>query len=406
MSRDYERIERIQKAIQEAGWDALVCALPTNVLMISGYWPVVGTSVAIITREGRIGLAVPEDERDLAERGWADELETFKAGTLEEIIMPASGARAALAKLAGKLKVSRAVGHECKSFYEPASYAAMHFYCGTLSDIIAEAMAVPLVAADDLLMQLRAVKTPRELQCIRIACQTAQDAFQGGAKRLRAGMAEMEAAEAFHSLLRASVIRHADLERADGFFYCMSGPNSAQAYAAYQRSRKRKLDQGDLVLIHCNSYANGYWTDITRTFAMGPPDERQRDMYDALFAALRDAFDAVKPGARTSEVDGAARATLRERGFGREFKHPAGHGVGFAAINHNASPRIHPASTEVLETGMVFNLEPGIYFEGYGGMRHCDMVAVTQTGVETLTPFLSTSDELVVDVASKHSNKS
>lgn len=401
MARDRERIERIQRALQEADWDALVCALPANVLMISGYWPVVGTSIAVITREGRIGLVAPEDERELAEQGWSDELLTFKSSSLKEITTAASGARAALAKLAGRFKIRRAIGCESEAFYEPVSYAAMHFYGEALRKILAEAMPVTLVAADNWLMRLRAAKTPCELERIRTACHIAGEAYINEAGKLRAGLVEMEAADLFHDAMTASVIGHAEAERADGFFYCMSGPNSAKASAAYQRSRKRKISPGDLALVHCNSYVNGFWTDITRTFTMGTPNERQREMYDAVFAALRAAFGVVRAGARTAEVDRTARATLRDHGFGREFKHPAGHGVGFAAINHNAIPRIHPASSEVLETGMVFNVEPGIYFDGYGGMRHCDMVAVTQTGAEVLTPFLSNSDELVVDPAQK-----
>lgn len=186
------------------------------------------------------------------------------------------------------------------------------------------------------------------------------------------------------------------VERADGFTYCMSGPNGAEAYAAYQRSRSRVLAHGDLALVHCNSYADGYWTDITRTFCLGEPDARQRHLYEAIFAAREAAFKCIAPGAKNAAVDRAARETLEKRGFGKEFKHPSGHGVGFTAINHTARPRIHPASKGQLETGMVFNVEPGIYFEGWGGMRHCDMVAVTEDGFELLTPFQSSIEELIV----------
>jgi Xaa-Pro aminopeptidase len=87
---------------------------------------------------------------------------------------------------------------------------------------------------------------------------------------------------------------------------------------------------------------------------------------------------------------------MREHGFAKEFKHSTGHGVGFAAINHTAHPRIHPASEERLEVGMVFNVEPGLYFHGYGGLRHCDMVTVTDSGAEVLTPFQSSLQELIV----------
>jgi Xaa-Pro aminopeptidase len=176
----------------------------------------------------------------------------------------------------------------------------------------------------------------------------------------------------------------------------MSGPNSAEASAAYQLSRARELTDGDFALVHCNSYADGYWTDITRTFSVGEPDGRKREMYDAVFAARRAAFDSIRAGVKASDVDRAAREVLTQSGFGKQFKHGLGHGVGFAAINHNAAPRLHPESDDVLEAGMVFNVEPGIYLDGYGGLRHCDMVAVTEDGMEVLTPFQSSVEQLIV----------
>jgi Xaa-Pro aminopeptidase/Xaa-Pro dipeptidase len=178
----------------------------------------------------------------------------------------------------------------------------------------------------------------------------------------------------------------------------MSGPNAYHAFAAYQRSRGRRLQSGDLVLVHCNSYVGGYWTDVTRTYCLGRPTGRQRQMYDAVFAAREAALAAICPGARASDVDRAARDVMRRRGFGDAFKHPTGHGVGFAAIDHNAPPRLHPASADVLEPGMVFNVEPGIYIQGECGMRHCDMVAITPAGCELLTPFQGDVASLTVGV--------
>ena len=84
------------------------------------------------------------------------------------------------------------------------------------------------------------------------------------------------------------------------------------------------------------------------------------------------------PWRGAEDVDRAARDVIRRHGFGDDaFPHGTGHGVGFAAIDHTARPRLHPASDDVLQPGMVFNVEPAIYIEGYGGFRHCDMVVVT-----------------------------
>lgn len=172
--------------------------------------------------------------------------------------------------------------------------------------------------------------------------------------------------------------------------WCMSGPNSAQAYFSYARTRERTLQQGDLVLIHCNSYYGGMWTDITRTFCWGvSPTRKQQELYDIVFRARSAALGAIRPGVTGSEVDKAARSVIGSAGFGKAFKHQVGHGVGFNAIDHNSYPRIHPVSCDTLEEGMTFNVEPAIYIDGYGGLRHCDLVTVSKEGNELLTPFLN-----------------
>jgi Xaa-Pro aminopeptidase len=113
-------------------------------------------------------------------------------------------------------------------------------------------------------------------------------------------------------------------------------------------------------------------------------------------AARTAALDAIRPGAIAREVDQAARKVMKSRGFGEAFKHPTGHGVGYAAIDHNARPRLHPESNDRLLEGMVFNVEPGIYLEGQDGMRHCDVVLVTEQGAKVLTPFYCDSTELIL----------
>jgi Xaa-Pro aminopeptidase len=207
----------------------------------------------------------------------------------------------------------------------------------------------------------------------------------------------VETAANFRRPLSASLAQFNQIQRADGFAWCMSGANSALAAGAYARSRAKAIQAGDLVLVHINSYADGYWTDVTRTFTMGKPDGRQQEMYDAIALAREAALTAIRPGATGAEVDSAARDVLTARGFGPHFKHSTGHGVGFSAIDANAKPRLHPKSNDTLEVGMVFNIEPAIYFDGYGGIRHCDMVTVTKSGAELLTSFQCSSGELILN---------
>lgn len=399
MRSNPERIERIRNTLRDNQWDLVVCALPMNVLLLSGYWPVVGTGVAVVSAEGKIYLLVPEDEEDLARHGWADEVRTFKPSSLDEIVTTAEAIRSPLRELAQSFSADPVrVGFEAQENSEPVSYAAMHLYSGTMRGLLQETFNIAaLTPADEGLADLRARKTEFEVDQIRTACQVAGKAFQRGSGQIQVGLTEVEAAVRFGAPLSTTLPEFPKLHRTGGFAWCMSGANSALASGAYARSRAKRIEAGDLVLTHCNSYADGYWTDITRTYCMGKLEERPKQMYDAVFAAREAAIAAVRPGARAADIDKAARDVLKARGFGPQFKTSTGHGVGFSAISANAKPVLHPKSSETMEIGMVFNVEPAIYIDGYGGIRHCDMVTVTKAGAEVLTPFQCRADELVVD---------
>lgn len=393
MPRDEERIVKVKEALAEAKLDALVCALPTNVLLLSGYWPIVGTSVAIATRDGRVVLLAPEDEKELAQAGGADELEAFEPGSLKELKTAADAISLMLKKRLAKLGVERGrIGYEHGPAHEPASYAAMNIYGAAMGDMIGDAApSATLEPANATLARLRSILTPAELERVRLACRIAGAAFDAAAKEVRAGVAEIEAAAKARLPLQSP-----QASRADGYLFCMSGIRSATAYGSFARSTDKRIAAGELVLTHCNSNADGFWTDVTRTFCVGDPIDRQRKMYEAVHAARAAALAAIRPGVRARDVDKAARDALSSRGFGEQFKHATGHGVGFAAIDHNAIPRLHPKSDDVLDIGMVFNIEPAIYVEGKDGMRHCDMVAVTPGGHELLTPFLGEIEDVVL----------
>ncbi len=389
------RLGLIRSALRHAHLDALVCSLPSDVLMLTGYWPVVGTAVAIATAEGRLITIAPQDEEELARRG-AGEVRSFSPSSLKKLSTPAEMLVEPLRQALHDAGVEKGtIGHDAGPVSQPASYSAIHLYGNMMAVMLRQAVpAATFFQAKQVMSRLRAIKSPHEVQRIRYACCVAGRAFTQGAGELQAGLREVEVAAIFRGPLATAGAN--DLERADGFMFCMSGPNAAQAYGAYARSRSRRIEAGELLLVHCNSYADGYWTDITRTFCVGNPDQQQRKLYEAVFAARQAALQAIRPGVKARQVDDAARSALERRGYGQDFKHSTGHGVGFAAIDPNALPRLHPKSPDVLEPGMVFNIEPGIYLAGYGGIRHCDVVALTEDGPEVLTPFQTKIEELTL----------
>ncbi len=389
MARDRQRRDAILAAVEACGWRAVVGCTAADVLLLSGYWPVMGASVAVFTREGQVCVLLPEDEMDLARAtAFADaELVGYEPETLGALTDPAEALVAPLRRLAGRLGLtSGEVGTALREGMQAAAYQSSNHFHGSWEGLLGEVFpGVRVVAADGVLEGLKAVRTAGEMEQLRRACGLAGAGFAAAPGAIRAGRREDEVA----AEIGAAFARVASdgFERGDGYFFCMSGPNSARAAGAYARTRRRVLEEGDLVMIHANTVGDGAWTDITRTFVVGEPGDRQRRMREAIGEARGEALRAVVPGMAASEVDGAARGVLARHGFGSQFKHAAGHGVGFAATDANARPRIHPKSPDVLEVGMTFNIEPAVYFEGVEGMRHCDVVACGEAGAEVLTDF-------------------
>ena len=383
---DQERIDRIVAELHDAKLDALVCALSMNVLMLSGYWPVVGTAVAICTREGEVWIAAPEAERDFAAAAGPHRLETFAPGSLSELdALPVSSCLRELLKSHQGWRL----GVETAAATVPVGYSALHIYGGKLRDALDQHDIVP---ADDLLSRLRAVKTAKDIEFIRAACLVAEKGFVAAAAALSSGRSELDIALAARhqfALPAANEGQH----RADGFAWCMSGANSADAGAAFARSQARSIAAGDVVLLHANSHLDGYWTDITRTFVVGEASVEIRTLMAVVAEAREAALEMIRPGVAAKSVDEAARATIQKSGYGQYFTHGLGHEVGFGAIDANERPRLHPASPDVLETGMICNVEPAIYIPNVYGVRHCDMVLVTQNGAEVLTPWLLDEQE-------------
>ena len=394
---DIERMDRVAAALREQGLDALLCAVPSHVLLLTGYWPVMANTVAVFTANKAIHLILPKDEEELAERTSAAKRTSFQPGSLSQITNSEKAIAQPLTDLVKALGLDRTrIGVESRGTLNPISYLSQFHYGSTLSSIVQTAFPqITLHPADELLATLSATKTSRELDRLRFSCKMARTAYEQGVQGLKPGIAEPEAAELFRSAYAKCQSRQRPVQ-ADAFFFCMSGVNSATAHAAYARTRERTIESDDPAMIHCNSNAGGFWTDITRTYTCGKPNAKQTSMRAAILEARQAALARISAGVAASEVDKAARDVLTGHGFGENFKHATGHGVCFAAANHDAIPRVHPKSTDILEIGMTFNIEPAIYIDGYGGMRHCDVVAVTRQGAEVLTDFQNIAGDLEI----------
>ncbi len=385
---DAERKNRVMEVLAESHLDAIACASPSAVLLLTGYWPVMGASVVVFTKEGEVHVVLPEDEVELAERTSRASLIPYRPSSLASLTFPIEALGNPLGLLMMTLRLCKAaIGIQVDQGMQPASYASSVQFRSSLVGLLQRlAPEASYRSCDSALEQMQARKTAKELEGIRRASDIAAAGFAHAAEAIEVGRREAETAADVQAAFQAST-KAQGVERSYGFFFCMSGPNSATASAAYARTRQREIEAGDLVMIHANTCADGYWTDITRTYIAGTASHRQDTMRSAIFAARNAALVTIRPGVPARDVDRAARDVMRAHGFGDAFKHSTGHGVGFAAANANALPRIHPHSPDVLEEGMTFNVEPAAYFDGYGGMRHCDVVTVTSEGATVFTDF-------------------
>jgi Xaa-Pro dipeptidase len=167
-----------------------------------------------------------------------------------------------------------------------------------------------------------------------------------------------------------------------------TGPNGANPHAG---AGDRALHQGDTLIMDFGMTLDDYSSDITRTIVVGGLDEEMSRVYAAVQAANAAGRAAAKPGVTCEAVDKAARDVIEATGFGQYFTHRTGHGLG---LEGHEPPYIVGGNTLVLQPGMTFTVEPGIYIPGKGGVRIEDNVVITEGGCESLTTF--TRDLVIV----------
>lgn len=240
-------------------------------------------------------------------------------------------------------------------------------------DLAAALPGVELVATEGKVETLRTIKDAGEITLLRRAVRTAGEAYKRAA-RVLAGRTEEEVAAGLEVAMR--------LGGAEAVAFPPIVAAGRQGALPHATPGKRKIGGGALVIIDFGARFRGYHSDITRTRLPGRRGRKAANLYRIVAEAQRRAIAAVRPGVQARAVDEAARAVIREAGFGDCFGHGVGHGVG---LEVHEGPTVSPRSGDVLQEGMVFTVEPGIYVENFGGVRIEDMVLVTQSGCEVLT---------------------
>ncbi len=227
-------------------------------------------------------------------------------------------------------------------------------------------------SAADVVGWLRARKDPEELDALRRAAAAADRCFDDLRSSALIGRQEVEVADELAVLL----VAHGH-ERAE-FTIVASGPNAA---SPHHEPTGRLLRSGDALVLDFGGSLDGYYSDTTRTLALGEPTSELRTVHEIVRRAQAAATEAIRPGVAIATVDAAARGVIDAAGYGEHFIHRTGHGIGREV---HEPPYAAGDDRTVLEPGMTFSVEPGIYLDGRLGVRIEDIVAVTEDGVESL----------------------
>jgi Xaa-Pro aminopeptidase len=255
--------------------------------------------------------------------------------------------------------------------YEPARMTCDFFEAlqGSLP------MKASLVAVRGWIEELRMVKTADELARIRRSVETNSRAFEQAMARVRPGMKEQDLAAELEYRMRRLGAEKPSFET-----IVAGGARSALPHA---QPTAALLRAGDLVVVDMGAFQEGYASDMTRMLFLGRPGARVKRTYRAVLEAQLAAIDKVRAGVPCARVDAAARRVLKSYGLDRAFVHSTGHGLG---LEIHEPPRIGKRDQSVLQEGMAITIEPGVYLEGFGGIRIEDTVVVTERGCEILTP--------------------
>jgi Xaa-Pro dipeptidase len=231
-----------------------------------------------------------------------------------------------------------------------------------------------VIAQDSALAGLRLYKAADEVESLLRAIDISQSALEEVLPNIRIGMTERH--------IRAQLVQAMQERGAEGLSFSpavLIGPNSADPHG---NVGDNAVQAGQVLLIDWGAQINHYCADLTRTYALGPLDAEMARIYATVLAANQAAIAAVRPGVTAEFVDQAARAVIEAAGYGAQFTHRTGHGLG---IDIHEEPNIRQGNAQVLQAGMVFTIEPGIYVEGLGGVRIEDNVLVTDDGARVLT---------------------
>jgi len=367
--RDEAKLARVRELMAEEGLDALVVRAPDNVLYLTNFWGMKGYDACVFPREGEpVLITIEASEEDAARTAWTQEVRFIKGYDPADPRPPLARTLEAAAEAAGwyervGLELSLGTQASDRMVGEPTTFTAAWF-----DAFPGAGDAAPLLA------RAREIKTTQEIERMRLANEIAAAAMEHVRGLLRPGMREAEAAALWQGFVHGEGTGwHGKMELALPFSLVWAG----RGIKTFTATGDLPVVEGEPVLFEIWVCADGYWADHTKNLVVGELKPEYAELEARLMEIYGDALASIRPGASMAELD----RQIRER---IEPTHPICHGVGARA---HEPPYPHQAGGGEFAEGMVLAVEPGVYWDGGGGLRVEDNFLVTADGVEKLSSF-------------------
>jgi Xaa-Pro aminopeptidase len=376
--RDEAKLDRVRAALADHELDALVVRAPDNVLYLTNYWGMKGYEIVVFPREGNPILVVMEPSVDDAERNaWTADHRVVDGYDPVDPRPPAARALALAQEVVreqgyGRVGLELSLGTQAsdRMVGEPTTYTKAFFDAFDRADD-----ATPLLNA------CRAVKTGQELERMRLANEIADAALAHVHERLRPGMKESEVAAMWEGAVHGIGVGYEGrVEMARGFALVWSGPG----IRTFTATGDRPISEREPTLFEIWVCADGYWSDLTKNMCPGGLDGRYVELLEFLLGVYGEAVAFCRDGASLAALDRLIRTRIADGGYPGQPSHPVAHGVGARA---HEPPYAHQADERPMAAGMVLAIEPGIYWEGGGGLRLEDDYLVTEGAPQKLSSW-------------------
>ncbi|MGN7358538.1 M24 family metallopeptidase [Paenibacillus sp. SAF-054] len=351
------RMKQLEQSMNDKGLDSLLVTDPKHVYYLTGF--------ASDPHERFLGLLLVQGEEPL-------------------LIVPALDAEAASAASSVKNILTHSdtdnpyllLQEQFKGSIGTLGIEKEQLTVARYEELSASVSAKQYADIGPLLRSMRVNKSPEEIKRMKHAMELIEEVLRQGLKSVKVGVTEIEIVAELEYLMKKLGAQGPSFDT-----MVLSGPKTALPHGT---PGDRKIQHGDLLMFDMGVYADGYASDITRTFAVGDISPELKSIYNAVLEANLAGIQAIQPGVTLASVDQAARAAIDKAGYGPYFLHRLGHGLGMDVHEY---PSVHGNNTDLVQPGMVFTVEPGVYVAGLGGVRIEDDIFVTENGVEVLTSY-------------------